>query len=136
MDVVVTVPKNFTWSGAPGKRGFAAWQAEGDAPNTPWSGTLWEYTTWGTQPTILPGERVYVVCEGHLVGYAPLVRLDFEERHNRLGVVIFIRGGNAVAVTLPEVIRGFRGWRYRWWRREEEVLDHVDRAQTKLATLL
>ena len=119
-DVCVTVPKNFTWSGAPGKRGLAAWLAEGDPPGAEWSGTLWDYTTWGTRPTIRLGERVYVVCEGRLVGYAPLVRMDFQARHNHVGYVTFLRGGSAVAVTLPGVIRGFRGWRYRWWNREHE----------------
>ena len=121
-DVVVTVPKNFTWSGAPGKKGLAAWQAEGDQPNTPWSGALWDYTTWGRRPTIAPGELVYVVCEGRLVGYAPLVELQFDERVNSMGYVTFIRGGGAVAVTLPKPVQGFRGWRYRWWQYKEEQL--------------
>ena len=121
MDVCVVVPKNFTWSGALGKRGYAAWLAEGDPPNSPWSGTLWEYTTWGTQPDIQPGERVYVVCEGRLVGYAPLVRLDFELIRHAQGFVTLIRGGGAVAVTIPEPVQGFRGWRPRFWSRDQEI---------------
>jgi len=121
-DVVVTVPKSFIWSGAPGLKGFAAWLAEGDAPGTPWTGKLWDFTTWGTRPQITPGERVYVVCEGRLRGYAPLVSLEF---HPGLwgkgqGYVTFVRGGGAVAVTIPEPIVGFRGWREVWWSREAE----------------
>jgi hypothetical protein len=117
-DVVVTVPKNFTHPCAPGKRGLAAWLAEGDAPGSEWSGTLWEFTTYGAVPKIQPGERVYVFCEGRLVGYAPLVELRHSGRH---GLIEFVRGGGAVAVTLPEPIIGFRGWRYRWWDRKDEV---------------
>ena len=118
--VVITVPKSFTCSGAPGKKGLTAWLAEGDPPGTSWSGTLWDYTTWGTYPQIQPGERVYVVCEGRLVGYAPLVRLEFEAVSGNRGYVTLVRGGGAVAVTLPEPIQGFRGWRYRWWDQAKE----------------
>lgn len=32
-----------------------------------------------------------------------------------------VRRAGAVAVTIPEPITGFRGWRYRWWPREAEV---------------
>jgi hypothetical protein len=46
-DVVVTVPKNFTHPSAPGKRGLAAWLAEGDPPGSEWSGTEWMFTTYG-----------------------------------------------------------------------------------------
>ncbi len=133
MDTVVTVPRNFTWPGAPGKRGLAAWLAEGDVAGTPWSGTLWDYTTWGRKPTIRHGERVYVVCEGRLVGYAPLVRVDFTSPtvEGLTGYVTFVRGGGAVAVTLPGPIKGFRGWRYRFWSKEAEIpfLDWLDYAQ-------
>jgi hypothetical protein len=31
-----------------------------------------------------------------------------------------VRKGGAVAVTIPEQIRGFRGWRVRWWDRTDE----------------
>jgi hypothetical protein len=121
-DVVVTVPKNFTHPSAPGKRGLAAWLAEGDPAGSEWSGQEWWFTTYGPQPEIQPGERVYVVCEGRLVGYAPLVALKVcrEEWRNGCGPVAFIRRGDAVACTIDKPITGFRGWRYRWWNREEE----------------
>ena len=115
-DVVVTVPKNFTHPSAPGKRGLAAWLAEGDAPGEPWSGEEWFFTTWGAEPDIEIGERVYVVCEGRLVGYAPLTDLLVLGRE-----INFVREGGAVACTIPTPITGFRGWRYRWWDRSEEV---------------
>jgi hypothetical protein len=131
-DVVVTVPKNFRYGG---RRGLAAWLSEGDAPGQPWSGELYEFSTWGFCPHIRAGERVYVVCDGRLVGYAPLVSMDFDyetvvtlkwcgwpgKKMSRIGL---IRGGGAVACTIDEPITGFRGWRYRWWSRElEKPLD-------------
>jgi len=118
MDVVVTVPKNFTHPSAPGKKGLAAWLAEGDPPGSEWSGDEWEFSTWGPTPDIKPGERVYVVCEGRLVGYAPLTELV---AGGGWGTVVFVRGGGAVACTIPEPVTGFRGWRYRWWDRSAEV---------------
>jgi hypothetical protein len=112
-DVVVTVPKRF---------GLKTWIDEGDAAGTDWSGVLWHFRTFGPKPVIEPGERVYIVCEGRLRGYAPLVRLYWADTvRPPLGDVAFIRGGGAVAVTIPESIAGFRGWRYRWWKREVEV---------------
>jgi hypothetical protein len=100
-DIVVTVPKSF---------GLDTWIAEGDPAGTEWSGEHWDYTTWGAKPNINPGERVYVVYNGCIRGYAPLVELDYYR-----GEIILTRGGNAVAVTVPEKVVGFRGWRYRWW---------------------
>lgn len=107
-DIVVTVPKSF---------GLAEWIAEGDPAGTEWSGELWGFTVRGGRPNIQPGERVYIVCEDRLRGYAPIVRMDqLGPRYWELG-----RGGDAVAVTLPQNITGFRGWRYRWWNRENEI---------------
>ncbi len=116
-DVVVTVPKTFTHSAAPGKIGLAAWLAEGDPPGSIRSRQEWFFTIWNPRkPDIKPGERVYVVCEGRLVGYAPLVRLETGTR----GISLVRRGG-AVACTIAEPITGFRGVRYRWWDRSDEV---------------
>lgn len=123
-DVVVTVPKNFTdWSSdGENLKGLAAWIYEGDAAppgSTMWSGTEWHFNLGGRRPNIKPGERVYIVCEGKLRGYAPLLYLDdsdydYDHRWS------LVRGGGAVAVTIDEPIRGFQGWRYRWWNREDE----------------
>ncbi len=122
MDIVVTVPRNFTHPNAPGKRGLAAWLAEGDVAGSEWSGKLWGFTTYGTVPDIEPGERVYVVCEGRLVGYAPILQLckATDEFRGGRGPLKFVRGGGAVACTTDEPITGFRGWRYRWWDRSAE----------------
>ena len=67
-DVVVTLPQSF---------GLVEWVIEGDAAGRPDSGTLYEFSIAGARPRIEPGERVYVTYKGHLIGYAPLVRLDW-----------------------------------------------------------
>ena len=128
-DVVVTVPKSFTHPAAPGKRGLAAWLAEGDPPGSEWSGMEWMFTTYGCLPFFTPGDRCYVTCGGRVVGYAPLIRVMYEKKRFRNGraPLAFVRGGGAVAVTINEPVAGFRGWRARWWDRCEEFpLDLAD----------
>lgn len=107
-DVVVTVPMSF---------GLDNWIAEGDAAGDKWSGQLWDFGVAGGRPDITIGERVYIVYNKKLRGYAPLVELQ-EAGWNYWYLV---RGGDAVAVTIPEPIIGFRGWRRRWWKRDIEV---------------
>ena len=112
MDVVVTVPKSF---------GLEQWVAEGDAAGEPWSGQCWAYHL-RTVPKIEPSERVYVVYNGRLRGYAPLVKVEIiGSGFGKLATCELIRGGGAVAVTIPEPIIGFMGFRYRWWERSIEV---------------
>jgi hypothetical protein len=106
MDIVVTVPKGI----------WTEWVEEGDAAGDPPSGEEWGYWTSGGRPKIEVGERVYIVAHDRLRGHAPLTKLVVEGR--RVG---FGRRGGAVAVTIPEPIRGFRGWRYRWWDRATEA---------------
>ena len=109
-DVVVTVAKSL-WRG---------WVEEGALPGIAWDGNS-EYHFWiGQFPKIEPGERVYVVAFNRLRGYSPLVRLsgDGSPPFYRRSMV---RHADAVAVTIPEPIRGFQGWRYRFWPREIEV---------------
>ncbi len=107
-DVVVTVPKDRWWQ----------WIDEGDLPGEPWNGEYeWDFYLYGVAPIIKPGERVYVVAHGKLRGYAPLVRIDGEPGRS----FSLVRRNGAVAVTIPEPIRGFQGWRYRWWDRAIEV---------------
>lgn len=101
-DLVVTVPKTF---------GLDYWIGEGDAAGEPWSGRLWDFGVGGGRPPIEKGERVYIVFNAKLRGYAPLVDLIQE----RPGYHYLVRGGGAVAVTIDEPIIGFRGWRKRWW---------------------
>jgi hypothetical protein len=111
-DVVVTLPKQF---------GIDSWYAEGDRPGDPWSGTYYGFTVSGI-PDVERGDRVYVVYDGEIIGYAPLVKVGVmssgppSRKRTEL-----IRGGGAVACTIPERIPGFRGYRYRWWDREDEV---------------
>lgn len=121
-DVVVTVPQDFVHEDCPGLVGLKAWLGEGDAPGEPWTGKYWAFPVGNRRPDIGPGERVYVVCQGRLRGYAPLVRLDHGP-HPRTGKLVYslVRAGGAVATTLPSGVLGFRGWRYRWWGRAMEV---------------
>lgn len=110
-DVVVTLPKSF---------GLEDWLAEGDPPGSPESGQRY-YWSIPHKAAIGPGERVYVVYDGRLIGYAPLVSLM--EWYPAPGTRRFalVRKGGAAACTIDEKIPGFRGFRYRWWNREDEV---------------
>ena len=118
-DVVVTVPMRF-WD---------HWLAEGDLPGNEWTKRWYAFSIGGMRPDINPGERVYVVAFGRLRGYAPLVRLDSHMaerkdppwRGDHLLTYDLVRGGDAVALTIPEPIIGFRGWRYRWWLTTREI---------------
>lgn len=110
-DVVVTVPMRL-WD---------EWIAEGDLPGDSPSGYRSHFWLWGGRlPTIKPGERVYIVAHGKLRGYSPLIGVQ-RRCELRTDVGCLMRDGNAVAVTIPEPIRGFQGWRYRWWDCAREV---------------
>lgn len=113
MDYVVTVPKAFRFDGL---RGLAAWVAEGDAAGTPESGTEYFFQSYGPI-NIVAGGRLYIVCEDRLRGYAPITRVAHDPARvlNGQAPVGFFRRGGAVAVTIPETITGFRGFRRRWW---------------------
>jgi len=119
MDIVVTLPKSF---------GLKRWIAEGDPAGAKWSGTEWGWFMGGSPPKKLqPGDRVYVVYSGHLIGYSPLIRIDDDPVCYDTNVPVYfkdsfalVRGGDAVAVTIDQKIRGFQGYRYRWWDRSEE----------------
>lgn len=121
-DVVVTVPARFTHPAAPGKKGLAAWIAEGDAADDPPSGSLWDFWLGRGCPSINRGQRVYVVCEGRVRGYAPLVAVELRRdpqtgRHR----YVLLRAGGARAVTIPDRVQGFQGFRYRWWALHREI---------------
>lgn len=109
MDVVVTVPKGL----------WQAWIAEGDLPGEPWSGYASHFWFRGPLPDIKSGERVYVVAHGKVRGYAPLHAVERRCRM-RPDASCLLRLGNAEAVTISEPVRGFQGWRYRWWDRADE----------------
>jgi hypothetical protein len=121
-DFVVTVPINFTHDCAPGLKGLDAWIAEGDAAGEPETGEEWWFTTYGVVPEFEPGCRLYIVCEDRLRGYAPITTILYDTERVRFGKapIAFVRRGGAVAVTIDEKIAGFRGYRRRWWDRDDE----------------
>jgi hypothetical protein len=106
MDVVVTVPYDFD---------LDAWIDEGDPAGTAWSGATWHFYLGSERPRIAPGERVYIIYNGAIRGYAPLISVEKVGWRYAL-----VRHGGAVAVSLPRFTQGFRGFQYRWWEREEE----------------
>lgn len=106
-DVVVTCPR-YLWND---------WLEEGDLPGEAPTGDEYVFYLGGAVPQIQPGERVYICAHGKLRGYAPLIALD---RYSS-GRFALRRAGGAVACTIAEPIQGFRGWRYRHWRREDEL---------------
>jgi len=136
-DIVVTIPKDL----------WLDWIEEGDLPGEPWGGDYWSYYTGGAIPSRIvttgdrwssnelvrsqlanddrewhlaaPDQRCYVVAHGRLRGFAPLFAVETDETGRELKA--FIRRGDAVAITIPEPIRGFQGWRYRWWERDAEI---------------
>jgi len=114
-DVVVTMPLSFRYGEL---KGLEAWASEGDAAGDPDSGDIYCFSVGGMKPNIQPGERVYVVHNRRLIGYAPLLELEaLNDRGTYWGLY---RGGNAVAVTVEWAIPGFQGWRYRWWDSADE----------------
>ena len=96
------------------------WIAEGDLPGEE---SLYENHFWlngFAMPQIARGDRVYIVAHGKLRGYSPLVRVERTCKLNPNRSCL-LRRGDAKAVTIPEPIRGFQGWRYRWWERDQEL---------------
>ena len=113
-DVVVTVQSRF-WD---------KWLEEGGLPGERSNGTEYGFSV-RSKPNIEVGERVYIVAGNKLRGYAPLVRVGhaeiFATRGNYYrGQYALVRQGGAVAVTIDEPIKGFQGYRYRWWDRDDE----------------
>ena len=108
-DVACTVPKGL----------LEEWLAEGDWPGDP-HGDMESHFWVPTLPKIETGERVYIVAHGKLRGFAPLIRTELSCVLRR-GRSCLVRNGNAVPVTIPEEIRGFQGWRYRFWSRDDEI---------------
>jgi|TARA_Y100000310_G_scaffold232088_1_gene234833 hypothetical protein len=88
------------------------WIAEGDAAGDPETGEEWG---WWTKDhlarKIEPGERFYIVAHGRLRGWAPVTRVVQLDAN----LYAICREGNAVACTIDQPIRGFRGLRRRWW---------------------
>lgn len=87
MDILINIPPH-RW---------ADWLAEGDLAGAVWSGRehMLEILM---QPTIEPGERVYIMQGGIVRGWAPLLRMERTYSMGRWMTQI-IRGGGAQAVT-------------------------------------
>lgn len=122
-DVVVTVPKRL-WAG---------WLSEGDLAYADesqhpagWCGDYeygFTFSPGVAVPKIEWDERVYIVAHGRLRGWAPLTKITTapERFGGRPGGFALVRRGQAVACTIAEPVRGFQGWRYRWWDRAAEI---------------
>ena len=119
MDVVVTCPKS-RWE---------EWLTEGGLPGDPnIYGSVYHWFGSGPLPRITIGERVYIMAHRYLRGYAPLVRIERIEHYRQHppswwwpgAQWALVRRGGAVACTVAEPIRGFQGYRYRWWDRDTE----------------
>jgi hypothetical protein len=110
MDCVVTCPQS-RW---------LDWLGEGDLPGDPPSDYEFHWMFGGPMPDIRPGERVYIVAFGRLRGYAPLYYVEESCQLDRRRHCL-VRLGGAQAVTIDEPIPGFRGWRYRFWNRDQEL---------------
>lgn len=118
-DVVVAVPMGL----------WEDWIAEGDLPgDDPADSPLDPGDHWGfTVPRMnyrdkgatfdaQPGDRCYIIAHGKLRGWSPITAIEHHGRSVEIG-----RRGGAVACTIDEPIRGFRGWARRWWDRADEV---------------
>lgn len=112
-DVVVTVPK----------ARWREWIDEGCHPGDamPEGVGYYHFDIGGRVPEITPGERVYIVAHGRVRGYSPLCAVDCIDWRDGRPVYSLIRKGDAEAVTIPEQVEGFRGYRYRWWSRADET---------------
>lgn len=104
-DLVVTVPKNL----------WRMWLDEGDLPGQPWSGMESTFYLGGGRPPITVGERLYIVAHDRVRGYAPVTQVV--RTAQGWGIC---RHDGAVAITIPQKVTGFRGWRIRWWDRTRE----------------
>ena len=112
-DLVVTVPK----------RQWGEWLEEGDCAGTPSTYQEYDFAVGIRKPPIQRGERLYVVAYGKLRGYAPVTGISYNLL-TRPGIptrYYIRRSDRAVACTITEEIRGFRGWRKVWWSREQEM---------------
>lgn len=106
-DLVGTCPKDF----------WQEWIDEGDAAGDPETGTEWGwYTKHPSARYIYPGDRFYIVAHGLLRGWAPVTRTAQLDD----GSWVICRKGNAVALSIHELIPGFQGLRRPWWHRSME----------------
>ena len=111
MDLVGTCPKTF----------WKQWLEEGDCAGETWWGARY---LWNTKCIlalkIRLGDRFYIVSHGKLRGYAKVFgKRDYSTCADGYAFAI-VRGGDAVACTIDEPIKGFQGLRKRWWKREDE----------------
>ncbi|KKL54798.1 hypothetical protein LCGC14_2261800 [marine sediment metagenome] len=88
------------------------WLEEGDCAGDPATGKEWGFFIGNRLPPIEIGERLYIVSYGRLRGYSLVTRVQE-------GCIC--RKGNAIAITIPDMITGFRGYRRVWWNESTEI---------------
>ena len=112
-DLVATLPKSF---------GLKEWIEEGDPAGEPHTDPpnvsyFWKVPSLPRRSG--PGARLYVVYDGTLIGYSIISHIIQTPQ----GVFVVRPGGVRArdeAVTIPDRIPGFQGYRYRWWPRDKE----------------
>lgn len=114
-DLVVTVPRD-RW---------AEWLREGDLAGDPPSGKDHNFTLWldpSDQPPPTNARRLYIVGQGALRGFAPVVDVMPKMIGRKVGKQGWqiVRRGGAVACTIDGRIAGFPGFKFRWWDLEAE----------------
>lgn len=120
-DIVVTVAKTFTLPSAPGLKGLAAWIKGVLSTVEPLSFDYFcEHTIGCARPQIAAAERVYILCEGRIRGFCPLIGIR-EVPHAGKNTFRLLLGAGGEAVTVPWDVNGFGGWCYRWWDRSDEL---------------
>ena len=97
------------------------WLAEGDCAGESNTGREYE---WQTKHSLInqiePEDRFYVVAHGKLRGYAIVTCVGVS--FNDPDYDAITREGGAIACTINEAIKGFRGLRKVWWGRSQEHL--------------
>lgn len=114
-DVVIRVPQAL----------WLSWLAEGGWPGEEEPGE-WAFTVGSlgrTRSDLRAADEVrcYVAAFGHLRGYAPMQRIDRTVGAGGRITDRFVRGGDAVAVTVPGLALGGEPWALRSWELGAEV---------------
>lgn len=108
MDVVACVPRHV----------WPHWLEEGGTPEAPDPSTVYGFGVPSAPKLLRAGDRLYIACAGRIRGYAPV--LWIQSRIDSRAVDLIRDGKSAVAVTIAERVPPFRGFRYRWWTRDQE----------------
>ena len=111
MDIVVTVPK----------REYKTDAAEDELLALGESGAFW---AMNRRPLLSPGERVYFVKEGKITTSMKVDRIESGEAQcdltGRTWPGKCIIHMTDLRTEEPIEVKGFRGFRYRWWKNHTE----------------